>query len=263
MQRYTAHTLMAFTLFGISMTALAQWQEGDFSGDLNWQGTVTQSRNPWLWAQSSLPATGTLSQKEMQAEGRTVAWHNLLTQTAILVGKTEQLMPAGRPGVSPVINIGRDIPGFSLTWKGPGLAEVTIPVSGKGNPGTQAGSLTFRLRVAGLMVATTAGHRLGYGVESGDQDDGNGLPAAGMALPYAAAVSALQTMAGQDAPTWLSTGVASGGMVAFTALHDGQNQAAGAMYGAEILPGSGTLRFPAGQVPDNWHVSLPVRITYR
>lgn len=261
--RYAAHTMVAMTLLGISMATLAQWQEGDFNGELNWQGAVTQNRNPWAWAQSGLPSSGTLNQKDLQAEGGMVAWHNLLIQTPVLVGKTGQLMPSGRPGVSPVIQFGRDIPGFSLTWKGAGVAEVTAPVSAQGEHGTVSGTLTFSLRVAGLMVATTAGSRHGYGVTAGGEDNGNGLPPAGQALAWQAAVSALQGMTGQDAPGWLTGGVTDGGMTTLSALHEPQNQAAGAMYGAEILPGSGTLRFPAGNVPAHWHVSLPVRITYR
>lgn len=263
MRRYTHRTMLACVLLGMSMSALAQWQEGDFSGNLNWQGTVTQNRNPWSWAQGNLPPIGTLSQKDLQVEGRSVAWHNLLTNTPLLVGKTEQLMPAGRPGVAPVINFGRETPGFSLTWKSPGVAQVTVPVTGKGDHGTQTGSLTFLLRVSGAMVATTAGQRLGFGVVAADNDDGNGLPPTDMALAYEAAVSALQAMAGADTPAWLASNVTPGGTASFSALHDGKNQAAGAVYGAQILPGSGTLRFAAGQVPESWHVSLPIRITYR
>ncbi|MCP1489797.1 hypothetical protein J3D48_006207 [Pseudomonas fluorescens] len=263
MQRYAVRTVATIALIGASMTALAQWQEGDFSSELNWQGTVTQNRNPWSWAQGTLPGIGTLNQTDLQAEGNQVAWHNLLTQTPILVGKTEQLMPAGRPGVSPVIQFGQNVPGFSLTWKGAGVAEVTLPVTGKEAGSSVTGSLTLQLRVAGILVATAGMTRRGYGVIASGADDGNGVPLSSNGLSYGAAVSALQAMAGSDAPTWLSGALADGGTIALSALHDGQNQATGAMYGAETLPGSGTLHFPAGKVPEQWRASLPIRITYR
>lgn len=263
MQRYAIRTVATIALLGASMTALAQWQEGDFSGELNWQGAVTQNRNPWSWAQGALPDIGPLNQTGLQAEGSQVVWHNLLAQTPILVGKTQQLMPAGRPGVSPVIQFGQNIPGFRLTWKGAGVAEVTLPVTGKEAGSSVTGSLTFQLRMAGILVAATGTTRRGYGMIASDADDGNGVPPSGNELSYGAAVSALQAMVGSDAPTWLSGALADGGAIALSALHDGQNQAAGAMYGAEILPGSGTLRFPAGKVPEQWRVSLPIRITYR
>jgi hypothetical protein len=263
MQRYAACTVAAIALLGTSITALAQWQEGDFNAELNWQGTVTQNRNPWSWAQETLPGIATLNQTDQQAEGNQVAWHNLLTQSPILVGRTEQLMPAGRPGVSPVIQFGQNIPGFSLTWKGPGVAQVTLPVTSEEAGRSATGSLTFQLRMTGILVATTGTTRRGYGVIASDTDDGNGVPPSGNGLSYGAAVSALQAMAGPDAPTWLSGALADGGTITLSALHDGQNQATGAMYGAEILPGSGILRFPAGKVPKQWRVTLPIRITYR
>ncbi|MDI2145876.1 hypothetical protein KBJ94_27915 [Pseudomonas sp. ITA] len=263
MQHYALRTAVTIALLGASMNALAQWQEGDFSGELNWQGTVTQNRNPWSWAQGALPDIGTLNQTGLQSEGRQVVWHNLLTQTPLLVGKTERLMPAGRAGVSPVIQFGQNMPGFSLTWKGAGIAELTLPVTGKEAGSSATGTLTLQLRVAGILTATTGTTRRGYGVIASDADDGNGVPPANNGLSYRAAVSALQAMAGADAPTWLSGALADGGTVALNALHDGQNQATGAMYGAEILPGSGTLRFPAGKVPEQWRASLPIRITYR
>ncbi|TMU74129.1 hypothetical protein FGA82_21890 [Pseudomonas fluorescens] len=263
MQRYAARTVATIALLGASMTALAQWQEGDFSGELNWQGTVTQNRNPWSWAQGVLPDIGTLNQTHLQTEGNQVVWHNLLTQTPVLVGKTEQLMPAGRPGVSPVIEFGQNIDGFSLTWKGAGVMQVTLPVTDKEAGSRATGSLTFQLRVAGILVASTGTTRRGYGVIAGDADDGNGVPPSGNALSYGAAVSALQAMVGTQVPTWLSGALADGGTITLNALHDGQTQATGAMYGAEILPGSGTLRFAAGKIPERWRVSLPIRITYR
>lgn len=68
MQRYTAHILMAFTLVGISMTALAPWQEGGFWGELSWQNSVAR--------------------------------HDLLAQTAFLIGMTEQLISSGLPGAN-------------------------------------------------------------------------------------------------------------------------------------------------------------------
>jgi hypothetical protein len=245
------------------MTAPAQWQEGDFNGELNWQGAVTQNRNPWSWAQGALPDIEALNQTSRQAEGNQVVWHNLLAQTPILVGKTEQLLPAGRPGASPVIEFGQNIAGFSLTWKEAGVAQVTLPVTGKEAGSSATGSLTFQLRVAGILVAGTGTTRRGYGVIAGDAGDGNGVPPSGNGLAYDAAVSALQAMAGTQVPTWLSGALADGGTIALNALHDGQTQATGAMYGAEILPGSGTLRFAAGKVPEHWRVSLPIRITYR
>jgi len=263
MQRYAVHSVVTMALLGVSMAALAQWQEGDFNGELNWQGAVTQNRNPWSWAQGALPDVGTLNQTGRQVEGNQVVWQNLLAQTPLLVGKMEQLMPAGRPGVSPVIQFGQNIDGFSLTWKGAGVAQVTLPVTGKETGNSVTGSLTFQLRVAGILVASTGTTRRGYGVIAGDVDDGNGVPPSGSGLSYDVAVSALQAMAGTQVPTWLAGALADGGTIALNALHDGQAQATGAMYGAEILPGSGTLRFTAGKVPKHWRVSLPVRITYR
>ncbi|AMS16481.1 hypothetical protein A3218_19960 [Pseudomonas chlororaphis] len=263
MQHYAVRTATSLVLLAASMTALAQWQEGDFSGELNWRGAVTQNRNPWAWAQGTLDDIGALTQTRMQAEGREVVWHDLLKQTPLLVGKIQQLMPMGRAGVSPVIQLGQDNREFSLVWKGAGIAEVTLPVTDKEAGSNALGTLTFQLRVAGILAATTGVTRRGYGLVATDAQDGNGVPPSTSGLAYDASVAVLQAMAGSDAPTWLSSRLADGGSIALNALHNGQNQAVGAMYGAEILPGTGSLRFPAGKVPKQWRVSLPIRITYR
>lgn len=248
-------------LSAVSGVAGAQWQEGEFSGDLNWQGTVTQSRNPWVWAQGALTAPVELDLTQSQSRDGRIEWRNLLTQTPLLLGKTEQLVPQGRPGILPTIQYGHDVAGMELLWTNRGEAQLTLPV--QGGDGSRRGELSVMLRINAGLVSTHAGVRQGFSLAAGADEPGNGLPPAGFALPTDQILPALRTLFGPHAPAWLASEVAMGGETTLATLTNPAHHAIGGLYGAEIVAGSGILSFAKGTLPEQWQVQLPIQITYR
>ncbi|WP_270827340.1 hypothetical protein [Aeromonas sp. Y318-1] len=254
--------LSVLVLLGMSTAAFAQWQEGDFSAELSWQGSVTQSRNPWMWAQGSLSAPVDLDVTQAYRAGDLLQWRDLLVQTPLLLGKTERLVPQGRPGIMPVIDYGHGVSGISVVWADNGEARVTMPINGGDGESQQGGTLTFSLRVNAALVSTQEGVRHSHNAVAGGDSPGNGMPPARVAQPTALAIPALRALFGAHAPSWLATEVPVGKALPMTALSQAQHQAIGGVYGAEIMAGSGVLSVAVGQVPSRWQVSLPIQITY-
>lgn len=249
-------------LSAISGVAGAQWQEGDFSGDLNWQGTVSQSRNPWVWAQGTLTAPVELDLTQSQTRDGRIEWRNLLAQAPLLMGKTEQLVPKGRPGILPAIQYGNEVDGVALQWSNRGEAQLTLPLKGE-DASRQHGHLSLVLRVNAALVSTHAKARHVYSVVAGADEQGNGIPPAGLAQPSDQVLPALRALFGLHAPAWLTSDVATGGEITLATIANPAHHALGGLYGAEIVAGSGVLSVAAGQVPSHWQVSLPIQITYR
>ncbi|MBB2426729.1 fimbrial protein, partial [Escherichia sp. 11.1597] len=80
--------------------------------------------------------------------------------------------PAGREGLSPRVSYGKGTEGFSLEWTAPGVAEVTLPVTGDNN--VRAGTFVFRMQTAGVLRHVKDGQPVYAGVY--DDLNANGLP---------------------------------------------------------------------------------------
>ncbi|MCX8980934.1 hypothetical protein NLN92_23335 [Citrobacter portucalensis] len=263
MNRFTVNTLILVFFLGCNLSALAAWQEGEFSGELNWEGNVTQVANPWNWAQPGLPDVPPLDLRQGEStEGQTV-WRGLLTRAVVLRGVTETLMPSGRTGVAPRINFGDTEQNIHIDWLKEGIARVTLPVTGPGGMADLKGSLVFSMRSGAVIIATNNTQRQGYSVVAGPEDSRNGLPPAGKAADYKQVLSLLQDSLSYATFPWLSSSVANGGEASFSLMNQRQYTAVGSAYAAEIIGGSGEISFPSGAVPSRWQVSLPVQVTYQ
>ena len=210
----------------------------DFSGELKLEGTVTSTRNPWVWK---------------VGRGIPVA----LPAMIVLLGKTTLTTPAGREGLSPRVSYGKGTEGFSLEWTAPGVAEVTLPVTGDNN--VRAGTFVFRMQAAGGLRHVKDGQPAYAGVY--DDLNVNGLPGESTAMKASDIPGVLQKMFSGEGPGWLQTMTISGysGVSHFSDASLRQVEGA---YGAQTVAGSGELRLN-GMMPERWRVSLPVSIEYQ
>ncbi|ECE1949739.1 fimbrial protein [Salmonella enterica] len=120
----------------------------DFSGELKLGGPVTSTRNPWVWKVGEGNTQINTKAVSVLRSGEQVIPVPLPAMT-VLLGKTILTTPAGREGLAPQVTYGKDTEGFALTWTAPGMASVTLPVTGEGN--VRTGTFTFRMQAAGVL----------------------------------------------------------------------------------------------------------------
>ncbi|EHR3365861.1 fimbrial protein [Salmonella enterica] len=120
----------------------------DFSGELKLGGPVTSTRNPWAWKVGEGNTQINTKAVSVLRSGEQVIPVPLPAMT-VLLGKTILTTPAGREGLAPQVTYGKDTEGFALTWTAPGMASVTLPVTGEGN--VRTGTFTFRMQAAGVL----------------------------------------------------------------------------------------------------------------
>lgn len=228
----------------------------DFSGELKLEGLVTSTRNPWAWKVGQGNEGLEVKQNHGVRDGGEGISVALPTMT-VLLGKTTLTTPAGREGLSPRVNYGKGTEGFSLIWTAPGMAEVTLPVTGDNN--ARAGSFVFRMQAAGVLRHVKDGQPVYVGVY--DDLNGNGLPGEGSAMKASDIPGGLQNMFSGEGPDWLQTMTVSGysGVSHFSDALLRQVEGA---YGAQTVAGSAELRLN-GAMPERWRVSLPVSIEYQ
>ncbi len=73
----------------------------DFSGELKLEGTVTSTRNPWVWKVGRGNESLVVKQSRDVRDGEQGIQVALPTMT-VLLGKTTLTTPAGREGLSPI-----------------------------------------------------------------------------------------------------------------------------------------------------------------
>ncbi|ENT8333304.1 fimbrial protein [Salmonella enterica subsp. enterica serovar Montevideo] len=120
----------------------------DFSGELKLGGPVTSTRNPWVWKVGEGNTQINTKAHSVLRSGEQVIPVPLPAMT-VLLGKTILTTPAGREGLAPQVTYGKETEGFALTWTAPGMASVTLPVTGEGN--VRTGTFTFRMQAAGVL----------------------------------------------------------------------------------------------------------------
>lgn len=228
----------------------------DFSGEMILGGPVTSTRNPWVWqlgeGTQNLDVISPANRRQQQAIAVP------LPALKILLGKTTQATPAGREGLAPLITYGRGIEGFSLLWTSPGIAEITLPVTGDNN--AQAGVFTFRMQGAALQRNSAEGKAV-YAALYEDLK-GNGLPPQAEVMQPAQTAGALQAMFSGEGPLWLAQGLSVSGATGVSRFTDAGLKQLEGVYGAQAIANSGELHLK-GELPSRWRVSLPVSIEYQ
>lgn len=282
--------LAASLLIALSGPAWAEWQEGDFTGALSWEGAVTHNDNPWVWtgpgkdarkqeraARSGADNTAApkvlkhliLAPNEADRAGGQHVWKGLLEQITLLAGKTERLVPQGRAGIEPVVLFGKGDPDFQLEWQSNGEARLTIPVKRAGDEGAKIGRLSFAIRVAAAAIATQGGQRQVFNLHAraeGGEAAGNGLPPRGKTVAAKEGLEMYQRIFGEKLPAGFTLPLPQerrGGEVESARLTSAEWYAIGSAYGAEIIAGSGLLTIADGALPREWRAALPIQITYQ
>ncbi|MDI5545533.1 fimbrial protein, partial [Salmonella enterica subsp. enterica serovar Cerro] len=161
-------------------------------------GPVTSTRNPWVWKVGEGNTQINTKAVSVLRSGEQVIPVPLPAMT-VLLGKTILTTPAGREGLAPQVTYGKDTEGFALTWTAPGMASVTLPVTGEGN--VRTGTFTFRMQAAGVL-RHVLGDRAEYAGLYGDLQ-GNGLPPQTQVMPAGQTPGVLQTLFDSEGPVWL------------------------------------------------------------
>ncbi|EDK4684811.1 F4 (K88) fimbria minor subunit FaeI [Salmonella enterica] len=228
----------------------------DFSGELKLEGPVTSTRNPWVWKVGQGNESLEVKLSHGVREGKQRMPVPLPTIT-VLLGKTTLTTPTGREGLSPRVSYGKGAEGFSLIWTAPGMAEVTLPVTGDNN--ARAGTFIFRMQVVGVLRHVQDGQPVYVGVY--DDLNTNGLPGESTAMKASDIPSVLQKMFSGEGPGWLQT-MTLRGYSGVSHFSDASMRQIEGAYGAQTVAGSGELRLN-GAMPERWRVSLPVSIEYQ
>ncbi|EDA0293036.1 F4 (K88) fimbria minor subunit FaeI [Salmonella enterica] len=250
-------TLFLFTASLLPSCVLAWNTPGeDFSGELNLEGAVTSTRNPWMWKVGQ----GNESLEVKQSRGVRYSGKGMpvaLPAMTVLLGKTTLTTPAGREGLSPRVSYGKGSEGFSLEWTAPGMAEVTLPVTGDNN--ARAGTFIFRMQAVGVLRHVKDGQPVYAGMY--DNLNSNGLPGESTAMKTSDIPGVLQKMFSGEGPAWLQTMTVSGysGVSHFS---DASLRQVEGVYGSQVIADSGELRLN-GAISKRWQVSLPVSIEYQ
>lgn len=226
----------------------------DFSGELKLGGPVTSTRNPWarkVGEGNTQINTKAVSVLRSGGAGNTgsPAGHDGPAGKTILTTP-----PAGR--LAPQVTYGKDTEGFALTWTAPGMASVTLPVTGRemSVPGhSPSGCRRW-------CAAPCPGDRAEYAGLYGDLQ-GNGLPPQTQVMPAGQTPGVLQTLFDSEGPVWLREMTVSS-VSGLSRFSDAALRQVDGVYGAQTVADSGELRFK-GAVPSRWHTSLAVSIEYR
>ncbi|EEE9969080.1 F4 (K88) fimbria minor subunit FaeI [Salmonella enterica subsp. enterica serovar Nigeria] len=250
-------TLFLLTVCLLPSCVLAWNSPGeDFSGELKLEGAVTSARNPWVWKVGEGNESLEIKQSFGDRSGERGISVSLPALT-VLLGKTILATPAGREGLSPRVNYGKGTDDFSLVWTGPGIAEVSLPVTGEND--ARAGTFVFRMQSAGVLRHVQNGRTVYVGVY--DDLNANGLPGENRAMKASDIPGVLQRMFSGEGPSWLQA-ITVTSAVGLSHFSDAALRQVEGAYGAQTVAGSGELRLN-GTMPERWRVSLPISIEYQ
>ena len=250
-------TLFLFVVSLLPSCVLAWNTPGeDFSGELKLEGPVTSTRNPWVWKVGQGSESLEIKQsRDVRGDKQEIPVP--LPAMTVLLGKTTLTTPAGREGLSPRISYGKGGEDFSLVWTAPGMAEVTLPVTGENN--AWAGTFVFRMQAAGVLRHVQDGQPVYAGVY--DDLNANGLPCENRAMKASDIPGVLQVMFSGEGPSWLQTMTITDA-AGLSHFSDASLRQVEGVYGAQTVAGSGVLHLN-GTIPEHWRVSLPVSIEYQ
>ncbi|HAX5139935.1 TPA: fimbrial protein [Escherichia coli] len=228
----------------------------DFSGEIKLEGSVTNTRNPWVWKVGQGNENLEVRHNREIYGGEQRSSLSLAAQTIVL-GKTIMTIPAGREGLSPRVIYGKGEANFSLVWTAPGIAEVTLPVIGENND--PVGTFVFRMLVVGVLRHVQDGQPIYAGLY--DDLNTNGLSGDSCVMKASEIPAALQKMFSGEGPSWLQDMTVTT-TVGLSHFRDTSLRQVDGVYGAQTIAGSGELRLN-GTIPEHWRVSLPVSIEYQ
>lgn len=230
----------------------------DFSGELKLDGPVTSTRNPWVWKVGQGNEDLEVKQsRSVRDGGEGIRIPVALPAMTVLLGKTTLTTSAGREGLSPRVSYGKGTEDFSLVWTAPGVAEVTLPVTGDNN--ARAGTFVFRMQAAGVLRHVKDGQPVYAGVY--DDLNVNGLPGESRVMKAGDVPAVLQMMFSGEGPRWLQDMIVTGA-TGLSHFSDASLRQVEGVYGARVVAGSGELRLN-GTMPERWRVSMPVSIEYQ
>ena len=181
----------------------------------------------------------------------------LLPPLTLLSGKTAQIIPTGREGISPRITYGKETEGFMLKWDAAGTAKVTLPVTG--NDSRYVGSLTLRMQAVAVMRHVANGRAV-YS-ELYEDLKGNGLPEQMSVMPAEQVPGKLQAIFAGEGPSWLKDIIVSGNVGLSSFGNAGLHHLEG-VYVAQVIPDFAELRL-TGDIPARWRVSMPISVEYQ
>ncbi len=227
-----------------------------FNGELKFHGSVVSTRNPWVWS----IGTGNenlkvkIKRRVSNVEDRIPVSMPALT---LVLGKTSFSSIRGHEGLSPRINYGKGVKSFSLVWSAPGVAEVTLPVTGENN--TRNGTFFFKMQAVGVLRYVDNGQIVYSGIY--DNMESNAFPDESHMLHRGDIPAVLQSMFNGESPSWLQSMkvTTTTGLSRFT---DASIHQVDGLYGARILANTGELRLDNTKT-DTWQVSLPISIEYQ
>lgn len=250
-------TLFLYAVSLLPSCVLAWNSPGDdFSGELRLEGAVTGTRNPWVWKVGH--GNESLEVKQSRdARGGGQGIPVSLPALTVVLGKTTLTTPTGCEGLSPRVSYGKGTVDFSLVWTAPGMAEVTLPVTGDNN--VRVGTFVFRMQAAGVLRHVQNGQPMYAGVY--DDLNGNGLPDENRVMAASETPGILQGMFNGEGPSWLQTMTVTFA-VGLSRFSDAALRQVDGVYGAQTVADSGELRLN-GAMPERWRVSLPVSIEYQ
>ncbi|APL06741.1 fimbrial protein [Escherichia coli] len=228
----------------------------DFSGELKLHGSVTNTRNPWVWKVGQGNKNLEVKYNRGINSGEQRSLLSLPAQT-VVIGKTIMVTPAGHEGLSPRVTYGKGVANFSLVWTEPGIAEVTLPVIGENND--RVGTFVFRMQAVGVLRHVQNGQPIYAGLY--DDLNTNGLSDENCVMKVSDISAALQNMFSGEGPSWLQA-MAVTTTVGLSHFSDTSFRQVEGVYGAQTVAGSGELRLN-GTIPGHWRVSLPISIEYQ
>ncbi|MDS1577328.1 fimbrial protein [Escherichia coli] len=250
-------TLFLFTVSLLPTCVLAWSTPGEnFSGELKFEGPVTSTRNPWIWKIGHGNESLKVKQDHYVSGGEQKV-SVLLPALTVVLGQTSQATPTGREGLSPRVSYGKGGEDFSLVWTEPGMAKVTLPVTGEDN--VRAGKFVFRMQAMGVLRHVQNGQPVYASVY--DDLNTNGLPGKKCAMMISGVSRDLQAMFNGEGPSWLYTMTVTTSVGA-SHFSDAFLRQVEGVYGAQTVAGSGEL-YLNGTLPERWRVSLPVSIEYQ
>lgn len=249
--------LLFLMIFFFPFSVLAWNTSGqDFSGELKLGGPVTSIRNPWVWKIGEGKSNLNVKQSLVSRSGDSMLLV-LLPAINLVLGKTVLTTPAGREGLTPRIIFGNGIEGFSLVWTAPGIADVTLPVTGEG--GHRIGHFTFRMQAAGIMRHVRNDQIIYTSIY--DDVGINGLPDKAHIINSGLISGLLQSMFSGEGPDWMS-GISVSSDIGVSHFSDISLRQVEGVYGARILSDTGELHL-RGDKAERWNVSLPVYVEYQ
>lgn len=280
-------TLIALAVAASAMTAgsvaAADWDSGAFTTSIDFGGGISQPvKGGWEWMTPE-EATATVSKMDVKADAALVdggqsKWSNIGDKNILLLaGKTLEHSVTGA-GMLPVISFGGE--GFVMEKPAGDTNIITLTAKGKSDS-SKVGSFTFKLNTY-MLSAAKFSQTPGAAPEAIDviqlvtapnnSEWGNGYSSNGSyqkGIMGDEGYSLVQAAMGAYFPFDSKAGYVSAA-TGRPSLFNGTNPSAHGLtgtpvkggYAAEFVKNSGTLTFPADEIPQDWEAKMTATVSY-